>query len=239
MLDDIKTIEKPAHPSYKDLETFDFQLLLDKNLCTNLNSVYFVFPMKIKKRSDINAEIDTHLITVNNFFAHWIKEISITKYGTNKELTPTTAPQEIYQYSDAMLKHLPQKSPKVIQHDLLYSQKPVVIPHEFDRRVHGSLKKADGTLLLPVDRSDDNFDDREANFRNQLKNKYVYRVPLKYICDIRKIHFPTKIDMKIRLTLETDMKKLFESDKSLHDDLKNDKTAGSTNPNDYNADNTV
>ena len=72
-----------------------------------------------------------------------------------------------------MLKHLPQKSLKVIQHDLLYSQKPVVIPYGFDRQVHGSLKKADGTVIFPVDRSDDNFDEREAKFRNQLKNKYV------------------------------------------------------------------
>ena len=32
MLDDIKTIEQVAHPSYKGLETFDFQMLLDKNL---------------------------------------------------------------------------------------------------------------------------------------------------------------------------------------------------------------
>ena len=84
MLDDIKTIEQVAHPSYKDLETFDFQLLLDKNLYTNLNSVHFVFPIKFKKRSDKSADIDAELITVNNFFAHWIKEISITKYGTNK-----------------------------------------------------------------------------------------------------------------------------------------------------------
>ena len=31
-----QTIEQVAHPSYKDLETFDFQLLLDKNSYTNL-----------------------------------------------------------------------------------------------------------------------------------------------------------------------------------------------------------
>ena len=49
MLDDIKTKEQVAHPSYKDLETFDFQLLLDKNSYTNLNSVHFVFPIKFKK----------------------------------------------------------------------------------------------------------------------------------------------------------------------------------------------
>ena len=46
------------------------------------------------------------MITVNNFFAHWIKEISITKYSTNKELIPTTTPQEIYQYSKTYNKTL-------------------------------------------------------------------------------------------------------------------------------------
>ena len=49
MLDDIKTIEQVAHPSYKDLQTFDFNLILDKNLYTNLKSLHFVFPMKFKK----------------------------------------------------------------------------------------------------------------------------------------------------------------------------------------------
>ena len=86
MLDDIKMMEQVAHPSYKDLETFDFNLILDKNLYTNLNSVHFVFPIKFKKKANVNVDIAADLITVNNFFAHWIKEISITKYGTNIEL---------------------------------------------------------------------------------------------------------------------------------------------------------
>ena len=68
ILDNIKTIEQVAHPSYKDLETFDFQLLFDKNLYTNLNSVPFVFPIKLKKKSDINVDIGADLIIVNNFF---------------------------------------------------------------------------------------------------------------------------------------------------------------------------
>ena len=37
MLDRVDMIDQPAHFSYKDLETFNFQLLLDQNLCTNLN----------------------------------------------------------------------------------------------------------------------------------------------------------------------------------------------------------
>ena len=80
------------------------------------------------------------------------------------------------------------------------------------------------------------FEDREAKFRNQLKDKYVYRIPLKYICDIGKINFPTKINMKIRLTLETDMKKLFESDKNHVGDPKTGKSATSTDPNDFEPD---
>ena len=131
------------------------------------------------------------MITVNNFFAHWIKEISVTKYGTNKELTPTTTPQEIYQYSDAMLKHLPAKSLKVIGNDLLYSKEEVVIPYNLDKRFHGMVKDTNSRVIHNVVREDGNFRDRETKFRSQLKDKNVYRIPLKYICDIGKINFLT------------------------------------------------
>ena len=238
MLGDIKTIEQVVHSSYKDLETFDFQLLLDKNLYTNLNSVHFVFPIKFKKKSDINADISADLTTVNNFFARWIQNYKITKYDTNKELTPTMTPQGIYQYSEAMLKHLPAKSLKVIENDPLYSKEEVVIPYNLDRRFHGMVKDANNRVIHNVIRSNGNFRDREAKFRNQLKDKYVYRIPLKYFYDIGKINFPTKIHMKIRLTLETDMKKLFQSDTNHMGNPKPGKTADSTNPNDYETDET-
>ena len=211
-------------------------MLLDKNLYTNLNSVHFVFPIKFLKKSDINADIGVDLITVNNLFAHWIKEIRITQYGTKKELTPTTTPQEIYQYSDAMLKHLPAKSLKVIENDLLYSKEEVVIQYNLDRRFHGMVKDANNRVIHNAIRSDGNFRDREEKFRNQLKDRYVYRIPLKYICDIGKINCPTKIGMKIRLTLETDMKKLFESDKNHMGNPKSGKLATSTDPNDFEPD---
>ena len=203
MLDGIETIEQVVHPSYKDLESFDFQSLLDKNLYTNLNSVHFVFPLQIRKASNEASAIDSTLITVNNFFGHWVKEISVTKYGTNKELTPTTTPQEIYQDSDSMLKYLPKKSLVVIRNGFLFSEKDVNYPNGKDRRVHS-------LTINTAERTDNNLDDRTAKFANQIKNKYVYRIPLKYICDIGKINFPQKIDTKICLTSETDMKKLFE-----------------------------
>ena len=231
MLDDIETMEQVAHPSYKYLETFDFNLILDKNLYTNLNSLHFVFPIKIKKKTNINSDISNDTITVNNFFAYWIKEISITKYGTNKELIPTVTSQEIYQYSDSMLKHLPPESLSVIQNDLLYSQKSVNLGNRDMYRIHYDLSAT--KVTKPSLAADENFRDREAKFRNQLKNKYVYRVPLKYICDLGKINFPAKIDVKISLALETDMKKLFETDANLNNRLKAGKSSTSIDPRDY------
>ena len=43
----------------------------------------------------------------------------------------------------------------------------------------------------------------------------MYRIPLRYFSDIERINFPTKIDYRIRLFLETDMDKLFKSRKVL------------------------
>ena len=112
----------------------------------------------------------------------------------------------------------------------------MLIPYNLDRRFHGVVTDANNRVIHNVIRSDRNFRDREAKFRNQLKDKYMYRIPLKYICDIGKINFPTKIDMKIRLTLETDMTKLFELDKNHMGNPKTGKLATSTDPNDFEPD---
>ena len=52
-------------------------------------------------------------------------------------------------------------------------------------------------------------------FQSQLKNEFVYRIPLRYFSDIGKINFPTKIDYRIKMFLETNMDNLFESKKVL------------------------
>ena len=120
MLDDVDTREKVASPSYKDKEELDFRILLTDNYYVNPSNIHIYFPIKIKKKSNNSTNIDEDLITVNNFFAHWVKEVSITKYGSDKELPPTFTPWEVSQYSDAMLKHLPKDSLKTIQNHLLY-----------------------------------------------------------------------------------------------------------------------
>ena len=63
--------------------------------------------------------------------------------------------------------------------------------------------------------TDDNLEDIITLFRDQLKNEFVYRIPLRYFTDVGKINFSLKIDFEIKCHLETDMKKLFESKKNV------------------------
>ena len=67
MLEDINTKEQPAHSSYRHTENLHFQILLTDKYYTNPNSMHSCFPIKIKKATDRNADIDADIITVNNF----------------------------------------------------------------------------------------------------------------------------------------------------------------------------
>ena len=139
------------------------------------------FLIKFRQLSNAAQNLNLTLFPVNNFFTQRIKETKILKYGTNESLIPTTTPQEIYWYSEAMLKHLQKNALKLIEKDLLYSKKPVIIPGNEDRRSHTNDNEANGT--------DANLEEREDKFGAQIDIKYVYRVPLKF-CDLQ-IYFVT------------------------------------------------
>ena len=66
------------------MEQLDFQITLINNYYVNPNSMHLCFLMKIKQLSNEANDIDSNLITVNNFFAHLIKEIVVSRYGNGK-----------------------------------------------------------------------------------------------------------------------------------------------------------
>ena len=208
MLEDIDTKEQPAYISYKDMENLDFQIMVTNNYYANPNSMDICFPMKIKQKSDKDIDINADLITVNIFFANLIKEINMTRYGNDKQLMPIFSPYEIYQYFDAMLKHLPNNAFKKTEKTVLYSKQLVYFNKTMlGQRLHNS--------NIANDITDLNINERITKFQNQLKNEFVYKVPLRYFTDIGKINFCLKIDFRIKFHLETDMKKLFELKKKV------------------------
>ena len=62
---------------------------------------------------------------------------------------------------------------------------------------------------------DKNVDERIELFHDQLSEEFVYRILLRYFSDIGKIIFPTKIDYRIKLFIERNPVRLFESKKLL------------------------
>ena len=68
-----------ASLNWYDMKTFEFNLIFAANTATNFKNMYLCIPLKIKK-TDNDDNTDATLITVNNFFMHFIKEIDILRY---------------------------------------------------------------------------------------------------------------------------------------------------------------
>ena len=73
------------------------------------------------KKATNKAQNDD-VITVNNFFCHWLKEINARRYPDDLRILPTNNTVELYQYAAQKLKHLPIKSLDDIGEALLYEK---------------------------------------------------------------------------------------------------------------------
>ena len=122
-------------------------------------------------------------------------------------ILPTNESIDIYQYSNAHMKYLPEKSVKRLSETMLYSNKPVYLAENVDRRAnnHNDNNK----------RSDPNLTYHIAQLRNYIFEKNVYRIPLTLLCDLGKVNFAMKTDTRIIIALERNLNKLFESNKKV------------------------
>ena len=199
------TVEKKAYAddTYRDLKIARFNIQPSANQYMNFHNVHLVFCLRIKKKIDKANDIDDNEIPVNNFFTHWIKEIDIKCYGDILRLTNTV---ETYKYSDAKLKHVEDDVLEVLRYDLLYSKKKVILPHNADVRSHRTAAGGNN-----ANRTDHNLNDRLDKFKNQIKTTRNYRVPLKYICNIRMVNQPIRFNTNWQLTFKTNMSRLSES----------------------------
>ena len=165
-------------------------------------------PISFRKRTNKATAIDGDMIPVNNFFAHWIKNVTVKRYGDDIAVLPINTTLDIYRYSESMLKHLPKDVLPTFQHELLYSQKKVIIKGNAansynDRRNHVAAAARNSN-------TDDNIEDRIDKF-NDLSTLKVYRKPLRYLVDLGLVNLPTAFDVKIVFNLEQKLSKLFES----------------------------
>ena len=142
------------------------------------------------------------MITVNNFFGHWFTDIGIKRYPDDMRLLPTNNNVAIHHYSNAQMKYLPEKSVKKLLKAMLYSNKQLYLAKNTDRRPHNDNDDADWT--------DPNLTYRIAQLKNYIFQRHVYRIP---IVDLDLVDFAFKTDLRIIITLERNLNKLFESNK--------------------------
>ena len=202
-----------ADDTYTAQKIAEFNIQLTNNEYMNFHDVQICFPMRIRKKTNVANDIDNTMITVNNFFAHWIKEIDIKKLGDDQPILPTINTVEIYKYSDQILKHLPSNDLEMIENDLLYSRKKVKIPAAGgDRRKKYTRLAAGNVAAEPIaNRTDANLNERIEKFGDQIGDDYIYRIPLKYISELGFVNQPVKFDTKWKIFFEGEMSRLFES----------------------------
>ena len=105
---------------------------------------------------------------------------------------------------------MPKDALKTIENDLFYSKRKVgIYSNGNDRRTHYT-----STNATAGNRTDENLTERIGKFQDQLKEEYVYRIPLKYLCDLGLINQCFKFNTKYIPSLETDIQKLFEKNRN-------------------------
>ena len=128
------TREAYASVTYTDERQLEFILDLTANTYSNFSTIEICLPLKFTKKSNKALQMEAQMITVNNFFGHWSTDIDIRHYPDDMRILPTNNSVDIYQYSNAQMKYLPEKSAKKLLKTMLYSNKPVYLEKDADRR---------------------------------------------------------------------------------------------------------
>ena len=166
--------------------------------------------MLFEKKTNKATAIDATMIPVNNFFAHWIKDVTVKRYGDDIAVLPINTTLDTYRFRNYAKKHAQRRSCNFSKRITIYQKKVIIKGNAAntlnDRRNHIAAAANDSE-------KDENIDDRIAKFNNNnaLQNVKTYRIPLRYLVDLGLVNLPTSFDTKLIFNLEKKLSKLFES----------------------------
>ena len=192
-----------ASDNYVDKKTLEFTIQMTANTYSNYSTMEICLPIQFVKKTAKTTALDATITVVNNFFGHWFTNIDVRRYPDDLNILPTNNSVSVANYSNTQMKYLPLKSVKKLLKTMLYSNKPVYLTSNNDRRPNN-----DNTA---ANRTDPNLTYRIKELADTLKAQTIYRVPLLYFCDLGKVNFSTNTDTRIKINLERNMNKLFES----------------------------
>ena len=102
---------------YSDKKQLEFVLDFTANTYSNYSSMEICLPIQFYSKTKTKLD---NMMTVNNFFGHWFTDIDIRRYPDDKRTLPTNNSLDIYQYSNAQLKYLPEKSVKTFENNVVF-----------------------------------------------------------------------------------------------------------------------
>ena len=72
---------KRTYPAstYSDMQQLEFNLEVVNNHYINFSNMVLCLPIAFRKRTNKAAAIDATMIPVNNFFAHWIEDVTVKR----------------------------------------------------------------------------------------------------------------------------------------------------------------
>ena len=156
-------IKAYANVTYSDKKQLEFVTKLTANTYSNYSTMEVCVLIKFTKKSNKALQMDANMMTVNNFFGYWFTDIDIRPYPDVMMILPTNNSVDIYQYSNAQMKYLPEKSVKKLLKTMLYSNNLVYLAENTDARPHNDNDDDK--------RSDPNLTYRLAQLKNHLFKK--------------------------------------------------------------------
>ena len=181
------------------MQQLEFNLEVINNHYINFSTMVLCLPIKFAKKTNKATAIAATMIPVNNFFADWIKDVTVKRYGDDIAVLPINTTLDTYRYSESMLKHMPEKALATFQNELLYSQKKVIIKGNAANTISSRRNH------IAAAANDSETDD------HALSTEKTYRITLRYLVDLVLVNLPTAFDTKFIFHLEQKLGKLFKS----------------------------
>ena len=192
-----------ADPQYTNKTEFKFELEPSKGTYYNPSTVRLALPMYFLA-ADGKSEMPATMCAANMWPAILIDEIQIQIHRTEESVT---SPKNItvYEYCESKLKEFDSEHLKHVQQDLQYSR----LEQSHGRRSNDTGQTHDDA------RTNKNLTWRLANFRPaQINKQQVYLIDMLLLSDFFSINELINVPLTITMTLETNMRRLFETTKA-------------------------
>ena len=164
--------------------------------------------------NDKSGAMPNNVVAVNNFISRLIKDINIVKNRTEENITPQQS-LTVSEYCDFQLDNF-DTDHYYLASQILHSSRSKV---NIERRANVA-----GTGQAGIDaRTDANLSYRIANYRNTQNSNSPYIINLSLLDSCFGLNDMIKLTITVRFGLESDMKKLFETNKvgGINDNLAN------------------